>query len=748
MGYESIHSDLRKRIITLAALVLVAAAILILRLGHLTLWQGSSLARAAEERLDAEALLPTWRGSILDRMGRVLAEDVASYDIAVSYPLARGTWASDRASEQAKREFGAAWRKMDAARREEEVNALLPEWQRRERALMKLLSARSDMAESEMRERLSAIAARIDRQRAAVHARTIELRKQRGQSLDVAPEPIREMREMHVVARDIPATTAFELRKVGDANPGSLEVLDAARRRTPWDTAEVEVPRDHLPRAIRTSVPLVMRLDGALDAIVGSVRPEAWKEDIERRPFERVTEEGSIEIDLGGYRAGAEAVGSRGLERRFEDRLRGLRGRVIRRLATDQEERLEPVPGAHVQSSIDAALQLRVQAALDPRTGLTLVQPWHTSSDALVIGDALPAAAVVIEIATGEILAAATTPRAGDAARGGRPPMAMETAGIHRAFEAKYPPGSLVKPLVYLAAVAEGVAAEDETIECNGHYFKERTDAARCWIFRERYKFATHTKSIGGALGIEQAMARSCNIFFYTLADRLGAARLCDWYGRFGLGRLGGDVPSAEAARGIEDRGDRFSTVSLGIGQGVMAVTPLEMAAAYAMVGRGGSWVEPTWHKGGGRVVAVQPFSSTAVARVLRGLEHVTSESYGTGNHMDLGGGVREPIIEAPGARWWIKTGTAEAPPLRLDRDGDGVVEKTVADADHAWCAGLIGGTIDGIPRYAAAVIVEHGGGGGRTAGPVMAAVIRALVEEGYVGAARAPRPPRLEASR
>jgi len=748
MGYESIHSDLRKRIITLAALVFLAAVVLILRLGYLTLWQGSKLARAAEERLDAESLLPTWRGSILDRTGRVLAEDVASYDIAVSYPLARGIWAQERAQEQAKRELGSAWKKMDAARRSEEVNALLPEWQSRERSLMKLLAARGGVAESELRERLSAIAERIDRQRDAVHARTIELRRQRGQSIDVAPEPIREMREMHVVSRDIPATTAFELRKVGDANPGAIEVLDAARRRTPWDSAEVEVARDHLPRAIRTSVPLVMQLDGALDAIVGSVRTEAWKEDIERRPFERVTEDGSVEIDLGGYRAGAEAVGSRGLERRFEDRLRGLRGRVIRRLATDEQERLDPVPGSHVQSSIDAALQLRVQAALDPRTGLTLVQPWHTNSDALVMGDALPAAAIVLEIATGEIVAAATTPRIGDAARGGRPPMAMDSAGIHRAFEAKYPPGSLVKPLVYLAAVAEGVAAEDEAIECNGHYFKERTDAARCWIYRERYKFATHTKSIGGPLGIEQAMARSCNIYFYTLAERLGAERLCDWYRRFGLGRLGGDVPSAEAARALESRNDRFSTVSLGIGQGAMTVTPLEVAAAYAMVARGGSWIEPTWHKGGGKVVAVQPFSSTAVSRVLRGLEQVTSESYGTGNHMDHGGGVREPIIDAPGARWWIKTGTAEAPSLRLDRDGDGVIEKTVTDADHAWCAGVVGSAIDGVPRYAIAVIVEHGGGGGRTAGPVMAAVIRALAEEGYVGSARASRSPRAEVSR
>ena len=112
--------------------------------------------------------------------------------------------------------------------------------------------------------------------------------------------------------------------------------------------------------------------------------------------------------------------------------------------------------------------------------------------------------------------------------------------------------------------------------------FKDRTDAARCWIYRDRYKFTTHTKLTGGPLGIEEALARSCNIYFYTMANRLGAARLCEWYRRFGLGTLGGTIPSAEAAALVDSRHDQFSAVSLGIGQGPMTVTPLEMANAYA----------------------------------------------------------------------------------------------------------------------------------------------------------------------
>ncbi len=710
-----------------------ASCLLAIRLFTLTVVQGSALAQAAEERLDVEKLLPTWRGKLLDRKGRVLAEDAPSYDVAVSYSLAKGTWALERAEAQARVGAGSGWRKLKQAQRDEKIAQALPEWQQQQASLVEILATRSGLSKEEFDKNLNAIATRIDEQAAAVFRRIIENRRSRGQTLDVKPEPIREMHEMHVVFRDVANEIAFEMRKLSDAYPKAIEIVDAVQRQAPWKCAEVEVPRANLPRPIRTSIPLVLKMDGALDQIVGSVRDEAWKEDLERRPFERTLEDGTTEVDLGGYRASRDTVGSRGMEKKFEDDLRGIRGESVRRLDSSQEDRTEPTPGKDVTLSIDAQLQMRVQAALDPRTGLTSVQSWHTHSDALSIGDALPAAAVIIDVATGEVLAAASTPLPQDQTRGGRTSMASETASINRAIEAAYPPGSLVKPLVYIAAVTEGVLREDEKIECNGHFFKDRTDAARCWIYRERYKFTTHTKLTGGPLGVEDALARSCNIYFYTLANRLGAERLCEWYGRFGLGTLGGTIPSAKAAALVDSRHDQFSAVSLGIGQGPMTVTPLEMANAYAMMARGGSVRSPSFLAGGNQTSAMHTFSPTAVSRSLDGLHRVVSESYGTGNHMDYEDGSNDSIIDTPGVRVWAKTGTAEAPPLKVDRDRDGVIERTVTDADHAWCAALVANEGDKIPRYAIAVIVEHGGGGGRTAGPVMGAVIRALVSEGYL---------------
>ena len=711
--------------------MLGASCVLAIRLFTLTVVQGSAFAQAAEEKLDVEKLLPTWRGKLLDRKGRVLSEDVPSYDVAVSYALAKGTWAKERAEAAVRATTGSGWRKLKQPQRDEKIAESLPHWEEQQGLLLKILATRSGLSQGEFEKNLNAIAMRIDEQAAAVFRRQTETRRARGQS-EVKQEPIREMHEMHVVFRDVANETVFEMRKLSDAYSGAIEIIDAVRRQTPWQSAEVEVPQGNLPRKIRQSIPLVLKMNGALDQLVGSVRDEAWKEDLERRPFERTLEDGTTEIDLGGYRASRDTVGSRGMEKKFEDDLRGIRGESVRRLDSSKEDRIEPIPGKDVTLSIDAQLQMRVQAALDPRTGLTSVQPWHTHSDALIIGEALPAAAVIIDVATGEVLAAASTPLPQDQKFGGRTSMASETANINRAIEAAYPPGSLVKPLVYLAAVTEGVLREDEAIECNGHFFKDRTDAARCWTYRERYHFK-HEQLPVGPLGVEVALAQSCNIYFYTLANRLGAERLCEWYRRFGLGTLGGTIPSAQAAALVDSRHDQFSAVSLGIGQGPMTVTPLEMANSYAILARGGSVRSPSFLAGGNKTSAMYTFSPTAVSRTLDGLHRVVSESYGTGNHMNYRDGSRDPIIDTPGVRVWAKTGTAEAPPLKVDRDQDGVIERTVTDADHAWCAALVANQGDTTPRYAIAVIVEHGGGGGGTAGPVMGAVIRSLVSEGYL---------------
>ena len=124
---------------------------------------------------------------------------------------------------------------------------------------------------------------------------------------------------------------------------------------------------------------------------------------------------------------------------------------------------------------------------------------------------------------------------------------------------------------------------------------------------------------------------------------------------------------------------------------------------------------------------------AAAIKAALEGLRASVNESYGTGHHITLEGGVREELFDIPDLAMWGKTGTATAPKFALDGDKDGVAETNV-QTDHAWFAGLVAPQ-GAAPQYAIAVILEHGGSGGKVAGPVAAEVMRALAAEGYLGA-------------
>ncbi|MBM4113179.1 MAG: hypothetical protein FJ253_07360 [Phycisphaerae bacterium] len=325
----------------------------------------------------------------------------------------------------------------------------------------------------------------------------------------------------------------------------------------------------------------------------------------------------------------------------------------------------------------------------------------------------------------------------------------------------------MLKPLTYLAATAEGAFPVEGTVVCTGHFFPEITNVARCWIYRPRFGLATHSDGDKGALGAEEALSRSCNIFFYTLAQKLGPDRLREWLRRFGAGEMpgtglarrvrtpdgreitvgesAGTLPSDEAIDRIRTSRDALTPVILGIGQGPIAWTPLQAANAYATIAREGSFQSPVLVTNAGAATPTPrrdelELRPAAVAHALEGLRQGVEEGHGTANHITYGDGTRETIFEIDGVRVHGKTGTAQAPPLKLDEDGDGDTDRTINDLDHAWFAGLVGDSRRERPRVAISVIVEHGGSGGKVAGPLAAQVIRALMAEGYLaGSGAAP---------
>ena len=109
----------------------------------------------------------------------------------------------------------------------------------------------------------------------------------------------------------------------------------------------------------------------------------------------------------------------------------------------------------------------------------------------------------------------------------------------------------------------------------------------------------------------------------------------------------------------------------------------------------------------------------------------------GTGHHFTYETGEREDIFNADGVVIWGKTGTAQAPPLRMeDTNGDGEIDRDddgITGLDHAWFVGLVGPADTEAPMFAISVLVEYGGSGGRVAGPIANQVIRALQHEGYL---------------
>ncbi len=755
-----------RRLVLLLAVFVIVAGSLAAQLARLAIVEGATHARQTETFLRRRTFLPFVRGRIIDRNGQVLAEDRASWDVQVEYALIAGRWSAEKARAQARKEVGPnAWAKMSRERRSIETDARLPHWNERVEAMCAEICAAGGIDRAELDRRFDEIRGRVaqrveayrDRLRAAAEAKAAASGEAPAEVAE--DETISEQEEPHTILADVDDATAFRFQMLAEEERDTIVVTPATERLRPWNDVDLSVDRAQLPTPLRSDRPMAIRLHGVADHIIGSTRTHVFSEDLKRRPF---LDERTGEVkDPGGYRADRDVIGASGVERTQEDRLRGVRGMVERNLETGESSRKEPLAGEDVRLTIDIKLQSWVQAALDPALGLAKIQQWQRGWDAdgeakpgpLPVGWELNGSAVVLEIATGDILAMVTTPTLADAAPMSDERRRAEGADMNKAVEGVYPPGSIVKPLLFAGAVTQGAIPLDFSVECKGHFFENVTTSARCWIWRpEDGRHSTH-----GLLSVEEAIARSCNIYFYTVASRLGLDDVVGWYRRYGVGEpigmglaiskdregggvriegeAGGVVPSAADIKAIRTSGDRSAPIFLGIGQGPVAWTPLHAASAYATLARRGAFIRPGVmldRPDRGRASSDLHLNGAAVTKALEGLRQAVAEKYGTGNHLTLENGVQEALTDVPGTRIWAKTGTAQAPPLRLDNDHDDKPDATVK-TDHAWFVGLVGNDHDATPRYAVAVLLEYGGSGGKTAGPIAAEIIRSLVREGYL---------------
>ncbi|MBQ0833701.1 penicillin-binding protein 2 [Marinobacter sp.] len=423
-------------------------------------------------------------------------------------------------------------------------------------------------------------------------------------------------------------------------------------------------------------------------------------------------------IDPVNY-AGTNYIGKSGVERFYEELLHGkvgyqhvetnARGRTLRVL-----ERENPVPGEDVQLHLDLRLQNKAHELLDGRRG----------------------AIVAIEPATGGILALASVPGfdANKFVTGISVPdyralsESKDKPLFNRALRGQYPPGSTLKPMLAIAALDSGAVTRDHTIWDPGYF--QINSAGRRW---RDWKRGGH-----GWVDLNYAMAQSCDVYFYEAAMEMGVDTMVSYLSRFGFGEdatldvsgaLSGLLPSPDWKRATRNEpwypGD---TVNLGIGQGFMLSTPLQLATATALIANRGEWVEPRLLKD------IQGDRSTD--EFLPGETHEPLKLKDPSNWEYIADAMAEVMHGVKGTargagrgapyRMAGKTGTAQVFSLAEDEeyDADEIRERL---RDHAL---FVGFAPLKNPQIAVAVIVENGGGGSSTAAPVARALFDAWLLE------------------
>jgi cell division protein FtsI/penicillin-binding protein 2 len=274
----------------------------------------------------------------------------------------------------------------------------------------------------------------------------------------------------------------------------------------------------------------------------------------------------TLAAHLIGY-VGAEDKGQAGIEQKHDESLRGAPGEI--KWETDAAGRAfnrsvtPPANGAQIVTTIDSTLQHKVEVLLDEAVRMTRAKG---------------ASAVVVNPATGEILALANVPTFSP---NDRPKNAGDKVRANRAITLPYEPGSVFKTVTYAAALEEGLVKPDDKVNCgNGEI-----------ALGKRVIHDTHAY---GVLTVEDAFAKSSNVGAIRVAQKLGKERLFDYIGRFGFGRKTGIELPGES-RGIVNPLDAWRPDSIGsvaIGQEV-SVTLLQAVAVMATIANRGVWVKP-----------------------------------------------------------------------------------------------------------------------------------------------------------
>ena len=302
-------------------------------------------------------------------------------------------------------------------------------------------------------------------------------------------------------------------------------------------------------------------------------------------------------------------VGKDGIEYAFESYLHGKDGEVRETrnaagtiLATEYIK--EPVPGNHIYLTIDSVLQEQTERIL--ASGVEGLKKTYAQARAEAAGRGEPydpefkdeitgAAAVVVDVRTGEPLAMASWPTYDVSTVVENYAELLETPNaplFNRALLGAYAPGSTFKPCTAIAALTKGIINTEYKVKCEGVFTKYAADgyAPECWIWAEGY---THPEE-----NVTTAIRDSCNYFFYTIGNDLGVDDMGEFAHNFGLGVSTG-IELVETTGNMSNRANHYDyagtewrigdTLQAAIGQADSVFTPLQMAEYCATIANGGT---------------------------------------------------------------------------------------------------------------------------------------------------------------
>lgn len=396
-------------------------------------------------------------------------------------------------------------------------------------------------------------------------------------------------------------------------------------------------------------------------------------------------------------------IGQSGLEAAYDDLLRGQDGRLLINTGFDGAVRATiqkstATPGSTLVLTLDAELQATLQQALRER-----IETLRTTAAMGGGREACAGAAVVVDVKTGGILAAANWP--GYDLNNYRTDYAALSADaaaplLDRAFQGLYAPGSAFKPAVAAAALTNGFDP-NATVNCTGRY-----------LYYSGYQPGCLQYGHSGPVDLRTALEQSCNIFFYDVGRRLGVDTFSAMARQLGLASpTGVEITEAEGRLtwSTDDNYQAGLTLMAAIGQGNTAVTTAQLAVYAATLANNGQ--RPTLHFGDH---AVNPATGETVWQYEPQFTTVPGGE-------TVFGPIRDGMKRMAQTNRYLR----EAPVVCAAKTGSPQLAQTLGNGNHYVNSVLIGYAPADDPQIALAVVLEYGGGGSN-ATPVMRAVLDA----------------------